>query len=697
MKRHNKVSMAFLGIGIIITIFALGGYVEGATITINSLPFYAPDHTGDTLDILVIHPDSGGILHSLNHGIVFKDGHNSNWLIDLSGTDGIPGNADDHIIEFGTDETYFDSILNGVDIGLPVGGCGLITGPNGGSIGDNITVRGGYWLHRPDGITPTSDYGVRGDAIGSSYNFHLWHGCTNFHIDSVAGAEVRGFQNAVGDAGTHNVWARNSVGLRITGSRLYNHVYGWASRSQFHASNVKYHDPSIADYQSGNYTVRIEDSYLESQAHCGVVMLGQAQNGDDLVDSYITLQMVGCSLVVDQRNTFTQWQYVNGYAAMIHSIGGDSSYLTDNVFLAGSNYNGGRGMEMREWNTVDDTSSFYPAHTGVIEVSGNYFDMHQGVGSEFTRTSWQSCALKIRRGNHYSWVHDNVFINTIDTTTTENSGYSVMGHAVMWQFEMNQGEASRQPYHIIFENNICSLKVVTPTQTYYGSAIQVNSSDGFTEYDTTTKIRNNYFYSEGGIGLSITHNWDGASQYVFIENDTFEVTNSKGVFYGTVNQGHAFTSDSNLIRDCVYLGSGGPTSYSHRTALGGPTGDCDGRQWDWTSQRTLNLYAYGNNSLPVSGASCTVVDNYGDTVITGTTDASGLVTGIVDYFYHSRCSTDLAAYSPMTIKMIKGSDSTINATFTAGWIEAEGTDTLVLAATAGSGATINMKLRGVKP
>lgn len=652
--------------------------LSAATVIIDTVPFYAPNHSGDEWDTLVIHPDSNGVLHSQNHGVVMGSSQNDKWVFNLSGDDGLAGTADDDTIIFGIDTTF---IVNAY-----VASCGVVLSRiYDGTGADSVKFFGGFYLHRPTGVDTSTVHSENFDLRGRNVGIMAWYGYSanqDIHLDGVT-IEILGYHpSTVGWSSC--ITMRGGRGWLIENCRFYNYVFGWETRTYFTSSAMHFSDPSFPTLDDDDdYHVKIVDSYIYSRGHCGIV--AWAHGGDANTNPYIRFQMEGCSLIVDQHNTTTVTGhcYVNGYGIMARGLG-PGSYIKDNVFLSGDQYNGGRGIEFRECNNVPYTSTYWPSYTDTIEVYKNYFDMHQGRDEEFNTNIWSSMCVKIRRGNHYLWLHDNTFVQTLDTHTTVSQGYSPMGMAVSLQVEMDAGDTDRSPYHITFENNLCSLKVVTANETYRGEAVNLQSNIMLSERDTTIKWRNNYYYSEGGGAVIFAPNWDATGKEFTLVGDTLDVSDTKGVHYGTINLGAYRGSADHIIRDGVYLNKANPTSVYHRGALGVTYNNYD-RYWTLWNQRTLRLFARGNNDLPVINAACSVWNNYDQLVLTGTSNGGGEVKGPVSYYYYDRNNSDSAYYQDFTIKMVSGSDVAINNSFTVDWIPAGGTDTLDLANTIGTG------------
>jgi len=403
-------------------------------------------------------------------------------------------------------------------------------------------------------------------------------------------------------------------------------------------------ESNFEELDKADYHAKLVDCYIYSRAQSGIIAMGHS-GGAGETDPYMVFQMEGCTLVVDQHDTDLPTHYVNGYALNSRGLG-PGSYVRNNVFLSGDQYNGGRGVEIRENNTVPDASEYFPSYTDTIPWHGNYFDMHNGRDAEFASNVSTSMCVKIRRGNHYTHFYDNVLVQTIDTHIVAGAGYTPQGLCLVLQVEMDYSDDSRAPYHITIENNLCSLKVVThvdsfapSTYGYCAAAFAVNSNSMLSERDTTIKIRNNYLYSEGNAVFAVT-NWDANGERFMLEGDTFHLCPDSGANEGTHNFGHYVGVEDVWFRDITYLDAAHPESACHRQAYNMQTILYANRDWNYYNQRTLQLYVQGNNDLPVVNAVCSVWNSFGALAFSGVSGNGGNVSGVTPYYYYSVNNAD---------------------------------------------------------
>jgi hypothetical protein len=109
------------------------------------------------------------------------------------------------------------------------------------------------------------------------------------------------------------------------------------------------------------------------------------------------------------------------------------------------------------------------------------------------------------------------------------------------------------------------------------------------------------------------------------------------------------------------------------------SGSDDAEFW---KRRTLAIHVKDASGDPVVSAACTVSNAYAEVVGTGTTNASGNCSTVVTYEYLSQNDLDSlrVQFNDFTIRAQKASDS-LEHSFTVGWTDAGGHDTLQLGGT----------------
>jgi hypothetical protein len=140
-------------------------------------------------------------------------------------------------------------------------------------------------------------------------------------------------------------------------------------------------------------------------------------------------------------------------------------------------------------------------------------------------------------------------------------------------------------------------------------------------------------------------------------------------------------SDAKAVRDVRLL----DTYYEGATAY-------DDTEWSTCCQdeikylRTCSLLVVDTLGVPIENVACSLWNNYDLLVMSGTTNANGILTDTVAwaYFAFGGYATDSTAYNDMTAKAISGSDSTLMDTITV-TVDQRTLWTIELAATEGGG------------
>jgi hypothetical protein len=758
---------------------------SAATQYITSLPFTPTIHSGDATDTIKLHAGTNHRVSSDSMGIILDGTDNDNWVVDLSGADGIPGNEDDDTLAFGMDNSYY---YNQHGIGV----AGIYTGYY--NTAENFKVRGGYILHMPSDISDSTLYADSGKTAINAVGIFAYYRQENLVLDSIAKIYITGYGESGfnGSSGSYGVYVRGD-NILIRDCVIKTRHYGFESRMAFLSSAINYTSNGVAHTLAAeqDYHIRVENCLVDIVGHCGVNLYGTY--GDHPNDSLCVAQIEGNIFIQDNHNDDPTTGYTNGWAIHYRGIGsgnGKTSYIRNNVFLAGKTWAGGRGIELREgncrgnWvfcNETNDTACNCPtgkavissaqstccpryyysgvdtcvndsaccpwfyyidndtcnggsgdysccpggvpegcdsakhdcdsiryrveycdsaitlafgSRTDTVEVSGNYFYMHQGRDEEYASV-WGSTCMKIRRGNFYYYIHDNTFIELLDTNTTLEAQYHPYGTCVTWQIEMDNDDSTRAPYHSNFSNNKLMLlagRDNTGGAHVWGAPLSVSARpDVVTEVDTTFDVFDNLLYSECGTCLNQGSTWDACLHWFDTKSNLFIHNNDSGHFKSTITLGGGVGNHELSVLDPEYGGGAADSDFGHfvrNVTL--PTDASD--FWEMYLKRTFEVYVLGSNGQFITDAEVLIINAYTDTV-NGTTDVTGKATIIVDYDYYCKysatgdsvgCGQIDSTFNNFSIQAKKGNDSTTNFSITIGGTIAGGVDTVTLSATAGT-------------
>ena len=646
--------------------------VQGGQLVISSLPYTLnqSSHSGTTWDTVKL----SGNLTSTHEGIRLGTGTH-HWLLDFSGTDGVPLTADDQQITYSTDSTYKgDSVLSG-GIYYFYGSRGIYIPGSSYS----IRIRGGKLHYHPDNIEDSVTAWVAGtfDTVNNAAA-GIWMGGESIIVDSVA-IDVRGY---AGDfRGVHCIYTggRNHI---IRGCDLDNDVYAYNTRGRFPACCVKI-DGASTLLATDSFHVRIIGGSFRDRAHCPIYdgRSNTSATGGGIV------QIDGVTIIIDIRNykyssieggtleSGAERGYANGYGIQLSYAAG-GSYIKNCTITAGTTYHGGRGIQME--NVVGTAAN-------PIVICSNYVSTHEACDVQFSGAyGYFPCAMKARssEGLH---VYDNDFIYTADgsvaiaTSAGQAGSYYRYGHAFVYEQEAFAPTAAT-PYNITIERNLMRTILLHGNT---GGFVEGVCFDRCMVSDPTIIWRNNRVESDY-IGYRMG-GYDGAARGIVMRGDTVRLTDSSKtsgqIHYMVGYLSNNYTNDSIWAISQIYENSNG-TALTGGVVLNFPStvGTCN-----IGYSRTINVYALDASGLPIKDVIVTTRNGYGQTVAVDTTNASGLCQPTTTYAWYQRTGGDSLGFNQFTFYGAKGADADTSALNVA-WNAY--TDTLVLAASTGTPTSV---------
>jgi len=618
--------MNVLRLGTIVLILStLAGGALAETFTIESLPytFDGGDHSADEWDTLIL----SGNLSSTGNGIKIRGGYHdtlTNVLV-LLGTDTITygtGNGNSAIgIEFSEDQNL-----------------GLL---------QNIRIRGGYILH---GATDTTVSGCRAIFMQGSY----------LYVDSIQYMTVRGYDGHLVDGGGINDYMWN-----ITACKGRSYVTSYYRRDWFDGAAMCFTDfrnEEIAG-DTSLYHVKVEGCRIDNTPNQGIHI--GAREPDTITTYYVRALFHSDTVVVDSRNdqypidgvgyqdsiggyyNSTRYSYANSYGLHIRFAAAGSEIKYCKVATDSTRY-GGQGIFL-------DNDAGTVARP--IRVVGNTVDICNGPNGEYHDQS--GVALRLRYNPHVI-VDSNYLRVRIDGDL--GTRYRSYRAAVVRITDNTAGGFCYLRHNTIIAeslddsaNNDC-FALCLDACTYDSIIAQYNhiqSSGSVYQFG----------FNNGGGGSGLTATGDTSSFVGVRLNDS--------VTYGVGYEGHDLNCTELYAIDGYYNGGTAPTDIAFSFDPDEPK--------EISIQRTLRIFVRGNNNLPVVGATITAINNYSQTVLSGTTDSGGLVSNIVTYRYEDHpAGNDSTAFNYFQLRANDGVHYDSNLTFTVGWTAAGGTDTLDL-------------------
>lgn len=621
----------------------------------------------EAVDTSILTSDSLPLTVATSNRIYLTSGNIS------SATDGIIfGNSSNNVSLHLGDDTLFFGTGNGNN------NRGLKWLGNGYPGGRDITIKGGAIVH---GAT---------DTTASGNVCFLFAGGCEILLDSVD-AMVLGFDAHVVQ-GAGSAWKTWDVAAR--GGHWTSNVTAYISRCQQGGAVVINEQGNLAvDFDTivgFSYHYDFDGVTIDTAPNAGVYFSGK-------------LRLYGLDILTDARNdnyTYPSggvcWGSTNSACIAVNRVE-PGSIIRKNTLRAGVKWFGADEGVLLETclGTVADP----------IYVDSNIIqDIHRGQDAYYGDLNVKG--IKSRYHNK------NVFIEHNDITawvgdSSGNTSYGPKGVILEIVSHQNQGcdwgSGNGADTNVFWQNNTGVINATDSIIDSRNSAahpgnmvtavrLALMNEGGYSFYGSGNRIRRNNWTSPHVLYKVAGYDAAGNCDSAFIIEDTVqwstpEYANIAKYVFDVGYDGQAF---GNMALDVKYAGKTGD-SLTAGTAINMRSDGAAGER-DIALDRTLNITVNGNNSLPVSGASYWIVNGYGDTILTGTTGANGLISGVVRIWHEFRNATDsTTGYNDFTFKTLMGTDST-SGTSDVDWNNYD--TTLVLAATAGSAP--RTRLRGFK-
>jgi hypothetical protein len=600
---------------------------------ISSLPvtFKQSDHSVDAWDTITV---AGTKLVSATDGILFEGTYN--WFVDLG--------QDTIVYGQGSTSAQWNSY------GINFRGRGY-----DGSY--NIIISGGFILNDPQGID-TLTYSPQDTLSGRCNGITAGFACHDITVD---GTFIRSAAYS-----SHCISLGGDGGYLIKNTILDQAAPGFHSRGQFDACAIKgapgsgWLRTNLANNCIKNdYHVELDNVKVLRSCHAGFFFHG----GEDAA----VIAIKSCTLVVDSRNImypvtdgFTHHGRANCYAIQI-TRAGPGCLIKKNHITAGESHHGGRGIQFVASVGQPDNP---------VAVCSNYVAVHESADVAFTGAyGYFPCAMKIRQRCRGIHMYDNQFIYIADGSVargTTSGSYYLYGEAGLYEHWTTESP----PFYITIERNL--FRSIDRNSGAYISAFTFDNADRAP--DPSFIWRNNRLESD-----YIAYRWggyDGEAHSVIMRGDTVRLVDTSNATVWAYQLGYLnmnYRTDDIVAIDMTYEGVANDTRINFPSNQGSS---------DITLQRTLYIYVKGNNDLPVTNANVTVRNNYGQTIINGSTNNGGRIIGTVTYNFQSRGLSDSTNFNNFTIDVSKGGDNT-QGSMTVGWNSYR--DTLLLPATIGDG------------
>ncbi len=487
--------------------------------------------------------------------------------------------------------------------------------------GNNVTVENGTLIHGVNYSTSLSR--IRGIDMNNCQNSVV----RNMNI-TVGGYIPSSVTDGVNGIFNIFVDGNNTFKNKIVSSVLTNEVVGYYYRQYWVAAAVRldkgYNDALIVDLDQ-DYHLWVCSTQVTKTPHSGFFLYGNEGGNSGAFwasDNQIT---------VDARNDGPYTGYRYGEAYGIASRGSEHLRIWNNRIDYGTNYFGGMGIFLERTVPVD-LGGFSLIHNNTIISSIGPLDA-TGTGNAGHSTGIR---IRIWTSNFKIYENDITVYSDRNSSTLYRCG---LANGIFMGYD--NGDIPTDSIYI-YNNRITTIAA----DGAGADCISIMSN----QVGNPAVFSNNVLSSNGSMYHFAT---DGGGAYGIVsKSDTMiQIDNlsSFSTFYLGVN-GVNWSSGNNKIQDGIYLSGASDTDIRMSN---------NGNQ-DITIQRTLDIKVMGNNSLAVTGATVTVVNGYGETVLSGLTNSSGRIFGPVSYWFASRTTTDSTNYNNFSLTVQKGTDTYVS-------------------------------------
>jgi len=436
--------------------------------------------------------------------------------------------------------------------------------------------------------------------------------------------------------------------------------YGtWTSNSTSFTSRHTY-DGTVALFGvggdgNGNYAFKLNKITIADGPAQGIRFKGKA-----IVDS--------CDFTLDHQNTYQGGQNANQYAIIFRQMTA-GSVIRNTTITSGSSHGGCRGIILD--NAVGASDDYVLVHDNIL-------DLHSGPDAENPTGIMRGIRLR-SGGQNLSYVK--VYDNTVITTADNNASTNHIGRYTTG-IQINSYEGESSAGHIYIYGNTVYARALSADADARAVELMNDISGG-----NHVELYDNEFYSCNYImNLQDEFNADGCLDGLFYDNiygfmdtttatgnDSLVITDADKRTWYVGNSGDLSTGNVNI--DGTYINGASETDVAFAANQNG----------DITMKRTLRVYVRGQNLLPVHGASVTVTNGNGVTVLSETTTNGGLAKSVVSYLQAASSQGEPTDFGPFDITASLSGDNVQHDSFVVSSLPAGGTDTLTLSQTVGDG------------
>ncbi len=536
----------------------------------------------------------------------------------VSNTNGIDIRGHDIVLYLGADTVTFGAGNGNSNYGLRFYGSGYNDGSS--MTAYNIKIIGGTILH-----AATNDDAAYNKTVNFSGGSNIYFENTNIHVK---GNNAHCLERPSSSWGLWNI--------EFNGGSWTSDVTGFTSRCQYDGAAARLYS-ALQPVSGDDYHFKIHGVNLTKSPGQGMIIQGKCFVYD-------------CELTVDARNDFYTYpsggvcaNTANSFAIITQKLQPGSA-IYNNVIRSGEESLGCDGGILLQLSVGSAESP--------VEIYDNDVILHRGHDQYYWDLN--SKAFKSRYANKHVNIHDNRFV--VQVGNTSNSSYGVNGTAVdvvsFWDSGCDWPEGRYPDSFLVYENNYIEVQGMgSDFETATCARFAITNNDGYTWEGAGNVWRNNHLkVLKHGYQIGGYDNW-GQCMDLLIEGDTVEyASNSFGNTQYAYNIGFDLSSLGNKARNVGYLGN---ANYDDVNFVGGSG------ERTITMQNQYDILVLGNNECPVAGASITVTNNYGRTVMTANTNSNGYATGIINYWFAAEDGPDSTNFNNFTIRATRSGETEV--------------------------------------
>jgi hypothetical protein len=471
----------------------------------------------------------------------------------------------------------------------------------------------------------------------------------------------------------------------------------WAKSASFHRRDHFYESVGAvhiskknvaSEADSGSYQVIIDSCVVHESHHFSIAVYDAA------------FEIKNTTVTNDVWNLF--WEetcypgacgnpnsWANGYA-LVANLCKAGTRIHHNTIYAGTSHYGTRGI------LFEDQAGTAAYHN---MIDSNYLYLHHGPDGENTDGDLRGIRVRTIQGTGTRYT--DIIGNYIEGwTDTDTATHHIGANADLLQFGLVYAADSG---YLTIQNNtvICRPLDATGTRCCAGS---YGKERGVYPYEDNNTITGNKYYSgDYAVYWGDDYNGFGAFDFTLI-GDTFSMlvagdsgsnTGFRSFMIGGNGNGDWACSPGLTIRDGTFING----AYdSMITFVDDSVNACDTN--NITFEATLSVTVIGGrNDAPVVNAACSVFTTPGtDTtfVFADTTDSTGVLSGLVTYFYYQGVDyptgADTTDFNDFLVKAYLYDDDSTEA-YTVAWNAKN--DTIVIAERSGTVGAVSIPITGL--